>query len=957
MITFARPNLLPPSKRRPRVSLARLAWKPDGRLAAGALGMAAAMLLPLAATLVVSGLQPQLDASQGWIVYRTDGGPLDLSRIAAPRAAVAEWVVDGQIWAAFVAGPARVEPGHARAWGPATLGGQALVVDGPPEDWPLLAPGRLLAHPADLPGAVAVAAIVDQAPSDAALTALPARGADAFEAATTEELRGATGFVILASLPAVGLVAMVFARLEVQERLHTSAVLASLGGMRQSRLLLATRILLVTAAGAALALAVAFALWARGGSLFHPVPFPRLGMVLAALVPAAAALVAGLAAVAGFSRRIDAALRKAPGPDLGRHLRLPLMARPLVLGTRLAPILLVCAALFAVDVGFPLAAGQVPATMVGGPGEWVVGAERGLEVGGGVSAAPAQVLGHDPAVEAIVAETLAPTILDGEPVVLRCGEWDALSGYHGLSLVAGQAPTGSSIVLAQRLATRHGWQVGDRLALQGAHRPFVVQADVAGIAQGSGIVADEAFCATGLGQALAGIPAGQATLVRLRPKSDEAKAALLREEGRIEVVGLSVFPERPVTGQVAEARIEGVNLGPRTASRVLAVRVNGEGIGHATLTIGPYGKAAAAVPFLVPEGEMRLQVNPEVALATAASDLALSAPALSFADRPLTVTLERDGQPVAGVAIGLYATPGRAANRSDPLATASTDGTGQAIFAAPGQDAVAATAEGPFAAARIHAGTDSDAANLTVEEAWILPADLRPGQSGRLFATVLNRGGAAGAEAIEVRRGQAILQFVHAELQSGESRTYEVAFALDKPADELLVGGSLLRLASQSGPAPPGPETPAATPIPRAGEAVQAELADRALGDARAVLLALAAVSLGTTLAVVVLGTRRALRSRTHVVGVLSALGQDETAVRSRAAWEAGVMAGLAMLTVLPLAKLTFNALAAPWGPTAFGHALPDPVGWMFALQAVAAFAALAALAAYNVAGRVVRPL
>lgn len=968
------------------MGLPRLALQPDARLAAAVLGLAAAFLLPLGTTMLVAGLEARVDPAQQWLAYREDGGSLDLSALGPPQVAMARRDVAGQVWVGFAAGPSPVAPGHALAesapiGGTLDLDGRALTVDGAPGRLPLVPPGAHVVHLTDLGAAPVVAALYAQAPVPAGgllphgVTVVPARGADAFEQAATQDLRASAGVVVAASVPAVAVVAGVFAQHEMRERLKASAILASLGGWRQAKAVLAVRILLAVGGGAAVALAVAYLLYRWGGPLFHPSPFPKASLAAAGLVPTLAAFATAAVALRGFAGKVEGALQgdeRAPSAasatlgaaeTLPARLRWPLTARPILLGSTGAPVLLVCALLFAVDVGFPLAAGQVPAAMAGGPGEWVVGAKDGLQAGRGVAAGSAGVLGHDPAIDAIVAETVAPTRLGGAPAVLRCGTWEALAAYHGLDIAAGVPPAGAGIAVGSRLAQRHGWRVGDGLWAQGADVAFVVQLTVTGIAAAPGLLADEAFCDAGLGQRLVGLGAGQASVVRFRPQTQDAQAAYGRTPARIEVVGLALDPPAPQAGTWATVTAAGVNLGAQPGARDLTLRVNGFGAANATLHLAGHTRGEVRMGFVVPPGPLQLEVNPALDAAGTPAPARLDVPALAFPGHDVQVVLRgADGSPLAGVEVGTF-TDADAATRGLPLATARTGDDGTATLPAPGHDAVVAALGPPAALAPLRSGTRYDAADVHVLQAWSTPASPGPGEAATLHATLLNRGGLAGSGHFEVRRGEGIIQFIDATLASGELRTVAVPYVLAVPTTSLTVGNTTVRLGTREAePPPPQPGAPAPAPppgppgalapVPQAGEAVRTRLADRALGQARPALLALAGTSLTTTLAVVVLATKRSLASRTHVQGLLQALGQDATQIRARAAWEAGIMAGAAMVVALPLAKLAFALLATPWGPTAYGHSLPDPIGWLFAAQAIAAFSALGALTAYNVAGR-----
>ncbi|HEX2065900.1 MAG TPA: hypothetical protein VHI93_03715, partial [Candidatus Thermoplasmatota archaeon] len=161
----------------------------------------------------------------------------------------------------------------------------------------------------------------------------------------------------------------------------------------------------------------------------------------------------------------------------------------------------------------------------------------------------------------------------------------------------------------------------------------------------------------------------------------------------------------------------------------------------------------------------------------------------------------------------------------------------------------------------------------------------------------------------------------------------------------LRVGATELRLGGGGIEAGPTLPTSLEEREVQSGAGVQAQVANRALGNARTALVGLGGSAAASTLAIVYLATQRTLAGRRHAAGLLLALGQQPSQVRSRAALEGALLGGAAMALAIVPAKLAF--LAAGHGPPVFAHALPDPITPLFAVQAAAAFAAACALAAY----------
>jgi hypothetical protein len=505
-------SLLARGRRALGVALAQLVLRPDLRLMVAALGAGAAMVLPVAAALLVHGLDVRVE-DEGWVAYDRTGS-LDLAGAPrAPDAALARTVEDGRPLAAYVVGDTRVTPTQTWAMGtpPSDYAGR------PAPSRPLLLLGAddLLVHPDRIPGAPVVAAYFAQPVTWPGVVVLPARGSDAFESAGASDVRGTLGWLLAVAVPAAALVAVLFCDQEAREGSRNAAILAALGRPRLGRRIVMLRGLLVVVLATLVSAAVGAGLYAQGGKSFHPEPFPVVAVALALGLPAVVAAVSG--AIWATRRLADPTrllrappdTQDPPGPRLGF---LPLMARPLALGLRALPVALVAAALFVVNVGLPLAASGVPASLAGEADEWVLGSAG---FGGGRTAlAPAQALQYHDDMGIILGEVVLPTTLDGHATVLRGGDWAPLAAYHGLRLVSGDA---GGLVLGEALAGRLGLRVGDEVAVQATDRAHVAWLSITGIAAAPGLLADEGFVSLATGQELAGMKPTEVSVVRARP--------------------------------------------------------------------------------------------------------------------------------------------------------------------------------------------------------------------------------------------------------------------------------------------------------------------------------------------------------------------------------------------------------------------------------------------------------
>ncbi|MGB0652315.1 MAG: hypothetical protein ACPGQL_03860 [Thermoplasmatota archaeon] len=945
--------------------LERLVLRVDRRLLVASAGVAAALLLPLAALLVLGGLEGASDPAV--MVERRDGGPLDLDGLPRVQLAAAQTTLpepDGRLLVAYTVDRLQViETPPDRVWAmpqadrtPVQLDGESIrprataARDLVPTD-------ALLVHRDHVEGPVTRALLAQPPPADVVqrqdLVVTP-RGVEGFASASIDGLQENGLLLALGSLPAVTLIAVAFADLEARQQARTVATLAALGKPRLGRRLVVLRAWLMLGLGAGLAAGAAAGLYFLGDDAFRPSPVPVLELLAAGALPS----IAGVAVATWRVRRSvgdpHALLRAPPQDQEPPSWRFgPAWLQPIAMGTRAWPLILVAAMLFVVNVGFPLSAALVPAAVAGEDGEVVVGADAGLVLGGRASAALPEIMQHDPAVEEIVGEVVVATVITGEAVILRGGDWDALADYHDLELRSGEIPGEGEILLGQRLSDRLGVHAGDRLDVPAAHHAHVLSLRVVGTYDATGLLADEAIVDLATGQHLAGLTLEQVTVVRARPDSAALEAALDRRAPRLEVIDLHVSPEEPVPGALVTLGIDLVNLGQTAGSRLLPVRVDEQVVTTVTARVDGRSFGTVEARFVAPEGPFLLEVNPSEEVSVGASGRELLIEDVVPLGRPVNITVQQEGQPVADAQIALFArlehVHGDEAR--EPAAAARSDAEGRAVLEPPrtGTWFIAwMDEEGPVQVRELLVTDPANqlTAQIIVEHLSIQPERPGAGDQAAASVTLRNVGGVAGRATFPVSLGNLALPEVQVDLEPGRRTTVEVPFAGPGVIEELRVGGEALVV--RPGVDEPPPPVSSGT----GAAAIQQQVADEVLGDARRTLLYLAGTALAGSTAIVLLATERSLGGRRHVLSTLGALGLDAPAVQRRAAAEAAVLAAVAFAAACVVVGLL--AWVPTWiqWPLVFGHVLPNPVSWLFALQGAALFAAAAALAAYRSVGR-----
>ncbi|HET6398172.1 MAG TPA: hypothetical protein VFH47_01295, partial [Candidatus Thermoplasmatota archaeon] len=667
----------------------------------------------------------------------------------------------------------------------------------------------------------------------------------------------------------------------------------------------------------------------------------------------------GIARVLWLARSVHRTLRTRdetpPSPLLPR---LDPLWQPLVLGTRiLAPILL-AGLLFVVDVGLPLAIASVPAAVTGGDGEAVVTANPQSLLFSSTAMARANAARHAPAIDEVVAEVLVPTVLDGLPLLVRGGDWGSLASFHGLRITEGSSPLAGGVALGERLAARRGLGVGDTLVLPATTRPYAAALTVSGIYDGPGLLADEAVLPLADAQDLAGLRPDTVTVVRARPDTPQAMDALTRRDAEVAVTRVEVFPESPPAGTLATIRVTAVNLGAQAGTRILDVRVDGRSVGRVQADVPGWGERTFDLRFVAPPGRHVVEVNPTVEVTPAPGALRLSAAPLQFDDEPLRVQAhDPNGGPIGGVRVRLHPDAEAAAQGAGVLAEATTDSSGTATFRTVGPGAyVAATDAASPAAVQVLVGAaeDRDRARLVVQRLWTVPPQPTAGELATAYASVVNLGGREAEHPVRITLDGGIIHDEALRVPPGATAVAEALFSARSGNHTLAAGAQELTLRIQP---PRNPDrNPATGDDARPSTGLRKSAADAVLGDARRALLGLGGTALASSVVLLGLSAARTVQGRRHVLPALWALGLTPEDLRRRAVLEGAALGAVAAIASLAAGWLLFSAAALAQWPLAFGHALVNPIGPLFAVQVVAAFAAVCAACAHIAVARLLEP-
>ncbi|HUR60857.1 MAG TPA: hypothetical protein VM286_00640 [Candidatus Thermoplasmatota archaeon] len=932
--------------------LLRLALRIDGRFLLAVVGLGAAMLVPVAGVLATGGLTPTISKDAGYLALPGPGGDLTLPTKPSPT-----WVLSAAKGeaapqkVAFTKGPAVVQVTQAFDGGAAgriikVLGHDLITIH--PAKAPV-GPGFVLVHPSLLPADPAPLALAALYPSKVTVPGAqvqPARGADAFEAQGIADLRSGTLLLVLISTPLVALVAASFARLEAQRWSSLVGIGASLGHPGAGLAVVILRILYLVACATLCCLALALA-----ASAAHLLPgagslsLLRLGYALG--IPAGVAFAIGSFAAWRLTRDATASLGRSAtlGDEPGTRW-IPLGLRPLVAGWRLLGMLVLVGLLMGLDVGLPLAAAGSSAALAGQDGEWVIGAREARITGGRVDARPAAVMRLDPAIEEIVAETYVPTLVGGKPVLLRGGAWEDLARYYGLALASGAPPANGTMAVGDALAQRLDLREGQSVLVAG-EGGRVARLAVAGTYSGSSLLADEAVLTSADAAALSGLPAGTANVLRVRPQTPAALAAMHRGVAAIQLLDLRVDPATAPAGSIVLARLTAVNLSGTTGTRAMQVRVSGVAVAAATVALGPYESRELRIPLRVPAGDFDVSINPEAVGHGLDAEASLAVPDHALEDARVPVRLL--GAP-PGARLGLFATLDDALARTAALAVATTDKHGNATLPAVGRGArVVATLQDPLVTAPLFliAAADAARSRFVVEATYSVPAVPVPGEAALLFARIRNAGGEAGDYTAVFSVDGTAIDRATVHLAAGGQATVSARYLPVRGNARLTVGDS----AVQDGGSHSTPAPPVQLPPGQGGASLQARVANSLLGNSRAVLSGLALTAGTAALVLLRFGSRRVLGQRSGVVALLGTMWSAEH-VQRRAAQEGAVLGALGGLAGLLLAKLVFLGLSLLSALHPFGHALPDPMTPLLMLQIVTLTGFLASTTLYATAGK-----
>lgn len=819
---------------------------------------------------------------------------------------------------AFVAGPA--------------------YVDGAPGNWVFISPDRFDARFPELIGMASVA--VGLGPKF-----VPAPAADDFYGRGAAQIGDGLTFVAITSVFVGSVIAAVTTRLELLSRRSEYALLEALGAPGTARRMAVFRAGWTVALGILIGLPLAVGAIAYANRTQQRIVLElstsyaiavtlafALGALLAACVVAYRTLRGDLAPK--LSRR-GLAVRRFPGP-----LRFTLIT------PRLAPVVAVALAATNVTIGVVLGALAAPADLLD-PGEGLLlGSETGNPLRGSVPRFAAEHHDRFNDTAVVSPEVFVPTVVHGQPVLVRGVQFSSWSNLTGARLLQGEWPDEAGEAAAgSRAAQRISARLGDVLEVPGAYRPVVHEFRVTAIFSSSRLEIDEILIPLDDASSLARTEANRVHLVRIDTPSNQT-LNLLRSPG-IQVLSLSITPQPPLEGLQAVAHITVLNTDGRTAERELNVRANGETVATAIARLGPFEEAALAVPFRVPPGErLSLEVNPSVETPVVPANLRIQAHRIGTIEQGLTVNVtERDGFPAPNVTL---ATPWGT--------TFAPQGTAVVPLQEPGPSLVTANSTAGFAG---HAVYVTRTAWLNVGHAELEDLELRhtggDAGEGSFEATLrmVNHGGAPFNDPVRITYGQSSA-FVSTDIEPFGQAV--ARFEGRAPYGALTV--SALNQTSTIDLEPSPPPVIAADPTvddvirskrPFAIDTAESRT-ERFLGDlfeaveAASALVVLATVLHGATVAWVVV--RREAAERRDALTTYHAVGATIGQMRIAAARDAliagsiGIVLGLALTPLLIMIGSRFDL------PHAFGHRVPVDFGGETLLRIAAVFLVIVVVAA-----------
>ncbi|MCA1812829.1 MAG: hypothetical protein LC624_02625, partial [Halobacteriales archaeon] len=553
-------------------------------------------------------------------------------------------------------------------------------------------------------------------------------------------------------------------------------------------------------------------------------------------------------------------------------------------------------------------------------------------------------------------ETVAPTMLGARPVVVRGVDVAGWQATDHPSLLRGRWPSAPDEASAGvRAAQVLALAPGDEVLVPGAYRATLRELRIVGVHAGAGLRDDELVTDLDTAGDLAGLPASQVHMLRLRADESAFRADVGND---IAVTGLAIEPPNPVPHTTATARVALLNLAAHPATRPLTVRVNGVLAAATVAQLGAHAAGEVALPFRVPAaGELDIQVNPQVRVGTGAAGLSVQAPARVAPGASFTVNVTDAAG--AGASGAVVTARGQ---------TAVADGRGAASLLAGPAGLLQVTAQRGDA----RGGADvvvADAAwagigHVEAERGLVLGSSAVNNSVARYVVevTFVNLGGARAVEDVPVRSAGAKEEkevgAFHVDLAPAGERTVNATFFVPSSQRELRIANLTLAVsAPRVGAVEPvlAPQTVAELLDLRKAELAKLagtrELRSEALlSDVFAALEPSVAVVVTATFlfagAGVAVAVVREVREREGVAHTLRQLGAAPDQLAMRAARDAllSTLPGLVLGAALGLLGLA--ALGPRGFPAAFGHTIavrPDPE--LFA-RVVGGLAILAACAA-----------
>lgn len=924
-------------------------------------------------------------------------GPFDASGLSpAPDGLLARHTANDTLLVAALAGPggpanashAYPGPSAGFAWGERfNVSGSSLLLvreplpPGAPPDAILVHPDVLAALGGPRDASAAWVAVYDDAEAARAaagrdLAVVESPGAFPFYRLGAEDLVTTIALTVAASSLVVGLVTSAFVRLELEARRRSFATLHVYAGPRLVQRIVAARGVAMLLAGHAIGLGVTLVLivvLSRAGAASLGLPPWYLAIALTGTLGGGLVGLAVPVAQAGRALHVQRLQLRVPPPWLPSALNTTLVS-----WRSLVP-LAASAAVLAASLGVVYGAADIPSQIFSADGSEVLASTANNPLRGTVPLFLGLHLGDADGYEASSPEIFAPTVLGGRAVLVRGVSWEGLERLEGDDLVLDGVPPleRGQAVAGHRLAASLGLAIGDAVLVPSAYGASTERVEVVGVVRGLGLLGDELLVPLETARALTGIPADKVNLVRFRydPAALENLTGEAPLPGGVVVTRLLVAPLLPVPHEEATATVRVINFDPIERARHLTLRVNGEPVADAWVTLGPQEATSVRLPFRVPPtGVVRLEVNPTRNVATGEAAYRFEAPAVTPLGEPLDVRVLEDGAPASGVTVRLL----------EAEATTGADGRAHLVPAALGNHSLEAAGAAGRGARPILVVEPSDLhrGRLVVESLSGPPSITRGPWEGA--AVVTNVGGALFDGTLTLPVDGETQNASAVRLVPGERARVPVSLAVGQGTHEIGPEGARLVVTVAAPPRegapgsdPPPSPPPSGTPgsggpgrgeggTPDGGPMVEELLVlRRELARERGVLdvdptqaflgdtfenlnAAVTLVTLATVLhagLVTTAAVQRDLEERAPTVGTLAAIGAARGSLRARAAREYLLVGGAAAVlgTALGLGAVQLGAEQGLL--VGFGHALVPRTSTGFGLR-VAAVALATTLAA-----------